>query len=78
MAQVESDPPPSRSPIADDSIADRIGHLAGIWVDALELALLGPQQEFVLVADPSLGCVAVPETVLLRVQKVCVAVPSIE
>ena len=59
-------PLPVEGTIADDCVAHRIGHLAGIGVDALELALLCRQQELVLVADLSLGCVTVPVTVFLR------------
>ncbi len=58
--QLEVVPGPVEARVVDDGIADRIGHLAGIRVNALELALRGGQQELVLIADMRRRYVGVP------------------
>jgi len=76
--QVQVVPRPVKAPVVDDGVADRIGHLAGIRVNALELALRCCQPELVLIADTSHGYVGVPGAVLLSLHGVFVAVPSVE
>ena len=73
--EMEVIPLPVEARVVDDGVADRIGHLAGIRVNALELALRRGQQELVLIADTSLGHVGVPVAVLLGLHGMFVAVP---
>ena len=76
--EMEIVPLPVEARVVDDGVADRAGHLAGIRVDALELALRRGQQVPVLIADTSLGNVSVPVAVLLGLHGMIVAVPVVE
>src|SRR4030095_10039325 len=69
---------PVKGRVVDNGVADRAGYLAGIRVDALELALRRGQQVAVLISDMSLGNVGVPVAVLLRLHGMPVAVPVVE
>ena len=76
--EMEVVPLPVEARVVNDGVADRAGHLAGIRVDALELALRRGQQVAVLVADMSLGNVGVPVAVLLGLHGMLAAVPVVE
>ena len=76
--EMEVVPLPVEARVVDDGVADRAGYLAGIRVDALELALRRGQQVAVLIADMSLGNVGVPVAVLLGLHGMLVAVPAVE
>src|SRR4030095_16035844 len=69
---------PVEARVVDNGVADRAGYLAGIRVDALELALRRGQQVSVLITDMSLGNVGVPVPVLLGLHGMLAAVPVVE
>ena len=76
--EMEVVPLPVEARIVNDGVADRAGHLAGIRVDALEIAHLRGQEELVLIADMSLSHIGVPVAVLLGLQGMFGAIPSVE
>ena len=76
--QLEVIPRPVEARIVDDGVTDRIGHLAGIRINAHEFALRGRQQELVLIADMRTGYICVPAAVLLGLHGVFAAVPAVE
>ena len=69
---------PVEARVVHDGVADRAGHLTGIRVDALELALCRGQQVTVLIADMSFGNVGIPVAVLLGSHGMFAAVPIVE
>jgi len=69
---------PVEARVVNDGVADRVGHFAGIRVDALELAHCGGQQVAILIADMSLGNVGIPVAVLLGLHGMFAAVPIVE
>jgi hypothetical protein len=69
---------PVKGRVVDNGVADRAGYLAGIRVDALELALRRGQQVAVLITDMSLCNVSVPVPVLLGLHGMTLAVPVVE
>ena len=76
--EMEVVPLPVEARIVNDGVSDRAGHLAGVRVDALELALRRGQEEAILIASMSLGDVDVPVSVLLSLHGMLGAVPVVE
>src|SRR4026208_295641 len=64
--------------VVHDGVADRVGHFAGIRIDALEFALCRSQQVTVLIADMSFGNVGIPMAVLLGMHGMLGALPIVE
>ena len=69
---------PVEGRVVDNSVADRAGYLAGIRVNALELAFRCGQQVAVLIADMSLGNIGIPMAVLFGVHGMPATVPVVE
>src|SRR5687767_526677 len=76
--ELEIVPLPVKAWVMDDGVTDRAGHLAGIWVNALELTLRRGQQVAVLIADMRLGNVGVPVAAVLGLHGMLAAVPAVE
>ena len=76
--EMEVVPLPVEARIVNDGVSDRVGHLTGVRVDALELALRRGQEEAIRIAGMSLGYVDVPESVLLSLHGMLGAVPVVE
>ena len=76
--EMEVVPLPVEARIVNDGVADRAGHLTGIRVDALELALRRGQEEPILIARMSRRHVGVPVAVLLNLHGMLAAVPVVE
>src|ERR1051325_5456734 len=71
-------PIPVEARVVNYGVADRVGHFAGIRVDALELAPRRGQQVAVLIADMSVADISIPVAVFLGLHGMLAAVPAIE
>src|SRR5512147_988299 len=76
--EMEVVPLPVEARIVNDGVADRVGHFAGIRVNALELTLRRGQEVAVLIAYMSLANVGIPVAVLLGLHGMLAAVPIVE